>query len=85
MRTVRFDPELDELVKRAAALEGVSVSEFLRRSAAERARLVVPTADRLRDVLGSVHGGGGQADRTGEAFTELLIDRERKRRLERRK
>ncbi|MGH3026245.1 MAG: ribbon-helix-helix protein, CopG family, partial [Gaiellaceae bacterium] len=33
MRSIRLEPELDELVKRAAAQEGSSVSEFLRLAA----------------------------------------------------
>lgn len=37
MRSLRLDPDLDQRVQSAAAREGVSVSEFLRRAAAERA------------------------------------------------
>ncbi|NLT07710.1 MAG: CopG family transcriptional regulator [Solirubrobacterales bacterium] len=37
MRSLRLDPDLDKRVQRAAEREGVSVSEFLRRAAEERA------------------------------------------------
>lgn len=83
MRSVRLDAELDDLVRRAAAREGVSVSEFMRRSAAERAQRVLPVDELFKDIIGVVHTGGGVARRTGEAFTELLVERERERREQR--
>jgi hypothetical protein len=79
VRTVRFDKELDELVRRAAAREGQSVSEFLRRAASERAHRTL--ADRpvaqLADVIGAVRSSGGSARQTGEAFADLLSERRR--------
>ena len=72
MRSVRLDPELDEVVRRAAAQEGVSVSEFLRRAAADRARHRLGAREPLDDVLGAVRTEGGVARRTGAAFGELL-------------
>jgi hypothetical protein len=75
MRSVRLDPELDELVKRAAAQEGSSVSEFLRLAAAERARRTLAKRDQLEDVIGAVRTGGGAAKRSGAAFGELLRSR----------
>jgi hypothetical protein len=80
MRSLRLDTELDERVRRAAALEGVSVSEFLRSAAAERAaRTLASRADeRLADVIGVVHGGGGRARESGRAFADLLADRPRR-------
>jgi hypothetical protein len=77
MRSVRLDPELDELVKRAAAQEGSSVSEFLRLAAAERAHRTLDARDRLDDVIGAVHTNGGMARRSGTAFGELLASRRR--------
>lgn len=80
MRSLRLDPELDELVRRAAAREGESVSEFLRRAASERARRTLADSDReLADVIGAVRSGGGRARQTGEAFGELLAERQRSR------
>ncbi|HEY6399061.1 MAG TPA: ribbon-helix-helix protein, CopG family [Solirubrobacteraceae bacterium] len=75
MRSVRLDPDLDEVVRRAAAQEGVSVSEFLRRAAADRARRRLSARDQLDDVLGAVQTKGGVARRTGAAFSEALQTR----------
>lgn len=74
MRSLRLDPDLDERVRNAAAQEGTSVSEFLRRAAAERAERVAgqPPSERLADVIGVVRSKGGRAARTGEAFGEAL-------------
>jgi hypothetical protein len=77
MRSVRLDPELDELVKRAAAQEGSSVSEFLRLAAAERAHRTLEARDQLADVIGAVHTSGGVARRSGAAFGEMLASRRR--------
>jgi hypothetical protein len=76
MRSLRLDPELDELVRRAAAREGASVSEFLRRAASDRARRTLAETDHeLADVIGAVRSDGGRARQTGEAFGELLSKR----------
>ncbi|MBS1869189.1 MAG: DUF1778 domain-containing protein [Actinobacteria bacterium] len=82
MRSLRLEPALDERVRRAAAAEGSTVSEFLRRAAAERAErtLANRNSDRLADVIGSVHGGGaGRARDTGAAFGDLLAERRAQR------
>jgi hypothetical protein len=81
MRSLRLDPELDERVRRAASLEGASVSEFLRRAAAERAeRTLSRRADeRLADVVGVIRGGGGRARDTGTAFADLLTEHRKRR------
>ncbi len=75
VRSLRLDPELDEKVRRAAGIKGESVSEFIRRAADERAEETLASAsdDRFADVAGVVHGGGGQARRSGGAFTEALM------------
>jgi Protein of unknown function (DUF1778) len=79
MRSLRLDPELDALVRRAAAEEDLSVSEFLRRAAEERAHRTLDRrpSDALEDVVGAVHSSGGRARRTGEAFGQLLAERRR--------
>lgn len=81
MRSLRLDPDLDEKVQRAAAVKGESVSEFIRNAAEERAdhTLMVRPSDRFADVTGIVHGGGGQARRSGKAFTDTLVQRRAKR------
>jgi len=78
MRSLRLEPALDERVRRAAAAEGSTVSEFLRNAASERAdrTLAHRNSDRLADVIGSVRGGGaGRARDTGTAFGDLLAER----------
>ena len=77
MRSIRLNDELDVRVRQAAEAEGASVSEFIRRAAGERADHVLSTgaSERLADVLGAVHGGGGQARDTGTAFVEALADK----------
>ncbi len=74
MRSLRLDGDLDEKVRRAAAIRGESVSEFLRRAAAERAEdtLAGTVRERFADVAGVIHGGGGRARRTGDAFRDVL-------------
>jgi hypothetical protein len=63
MRSLRLDAELDRHIRRAAAQEGISISEFLRLAAAERAErsLSQRNSERLSDLIGVVHGGGGRA------------------------
>jgi hypothetical protein len=81
MRSLRLDTELDERIRRAAALEGSSISEFLRLAAAERAERTLSRggSERLADVIGVVRGGGGRARDTGKAFADLLAERRRGR------
>jgi hypothetical protein len=79
VRSVRLDPEVDELVRRAAAREGITVSEFLRRGAVERAHRALSPDQRLEGIVGAVHTGGGVARRSGAAFAELLTDRKLRR------
>ena len=76
VRSLRLDADLDDRVRRAAAVKGESVSEFLRRAAAERAdkTLSASPSKRFADIAGVVHGGGGRARRTGEAFAESLAE-----------
>jgi hypothetical protein len=75
MRSLRLDPDADVKVRRAAAIRGVSVSEFIRRAAVEDAEetLAIRPSERFADVTGTIRGGGGQAQRTGEAFADALV------------
>lgn len=81
MRSLRLDPELDDKVRRAAALEGESVSEFLRRAAVARAdeTLAAHPSERFADVVGAIHGGGGRARHSGGAFAKVLADEHERR------
>ncbi|MGH3343857.1 MAG: DUF1778 domain-containing protein [Carbonactinosporaceae bacterium] len=77
MKSLRLDPELEARLERAAAVRGESLSEFIRRAAAERAdaTLSASHAADFSDVVGAVHGGGGRARRTGQAFADVLAER----------
>lgn len=82
VKGVRLDPGLEERVRRAAAAEHSTVSEFVRAALAERAdrtlREQLSTVERLSDVIGIARSGGPSvADRTGEAFADLLEERHR--------
>lgn len=81
MRSLRLDDDLDDKVRRAAAIRNESVSEFLRHAAAQRAEdtLASSVREQFADVAGVVHGGGGRARRTGQAFGDLLAQRPRKK------
>lgn len=81
MRSIRLDQQMDDRVRRAAAAEGISISEFLRRAADERAEATLShLADqRLVDVIGVVRSGKRQARRSGKAFGDLLVDQRAKR------
>ena len=76
MRSLRLDDALDDKVRRAAALRGETVSEFIRHAAEERAdeTLADRQRDRFADVAGVVHGGGGRARMSGDAFLVALTD-----------
>lgn len=82
MRSLRLDPGLDQRVRRAAALEDTSVSEFLRQAAAERAErtLADDNGERLSYAIGAVRSELGLARKTGEAFAELAEEKHRRRR-----
>ena len=77
MRSLRLDATLDEKVQRAAEIKGESVSEFIRQAAAERAdqTLGIRPRERFSDVSGIIHGRGGRARHTGQAFSDALAER----------
>jgi hypothetical protein len=67
---------LDQKLQRAAAVNGESVSEFIRHAVEDRAdqTLLGRPSERFADVAGVVHGGGGRARRSGAAFGEALAE-----------
>jgi hypothetical protein len=79
MRSLRLEEALERRIELAAAREGVSVSEFIRRAAAERADVALagPTnAELLADVIGvapSKVDDGGVAHRVKDAY-QLELD-----------
>lgn len=81
MKSFRIDPQLEGRLQRAAAVRGESLSEFIRRAAAERADATLEAShpSGFDDVLGVVRGGGGRASRTGAAFTDIVSTRDTKK------
>lgn len=82
MRSLRLDSDLDERVRRAAALEGTSVSEFLRQAADERASraLADDPAEILAYAIGAIRTNLSQARDTGRAFADALEGKSKARR-----
>jgi len=81
MRSLRLSPDLDEQVRRAAALEGSSVSEFLRRAARERTEqaLGADPRERLAYAIGVIRTDLHQARDTGGAFGDVVERKHRRR------
>lgn len=81
MRSLRLEEALERRIELAAAQEGVSVSEFIRRAAAERADVALagPTnAELLADVIGVVDSGPGHEDdasQVGGIFLQYVVDK----------
>jgi hypothetical protein len=75
MRSLRLDHDADGKIRRAAAIRGISVSEFIRHAAMADAEetLAVRPGGQFADVAGAIHGGGGRARHTGEAFTDAVV------------
>ena len=82
MKSFRASPELDEQLARAARIEGVPVSQFVRKAIEERcARVLAGTLSaEMADVIGSARAEpepGAEAvvraGRAAEVFTELLL------------
>jgi hypothetical protein len=82
MRSLRLSAELDDQVRQAAALEGASVSEFLRRAAGERAEraLSADPRERLAYAIGVVNTDLHQARDTSAAFGDIVERKHRRRR-----
>ena len=84
MRSLRLEEALEKRMELAAAREGVSVSEFIRRAVAERADVALagPTnAELLADVIGvapSRLDDGGVAHRVKDAYQQQLDERYRR-------
>ena len=74
MRSLRLDLELEEKIQRAATATGESVSEFIRNAAEVRADSTLADSpnDIFFDVIGVIHGGGGNARHSGRAFSQIL-------------
>jgi len=77
MSSVRLPAELEEKVRRVAAMKGLTVSELHRRALAEfcEQALVDAPDSRFDDVIGVVEGPPDLAAHASERFADLLADR----------
>jgi hypothetical protein len=82
-RSFRIDPALEERLSEVARREGTTVSAVVREAIIEHCDKVLgadPWAP-FADLIGAFEGDGvDRSSRTGEAFKELLAERERKKR-----
>jgi predicted DNA-binding protein len=79
-KSFRIDPVLERRLEEVARRQEVPVSVVVREAIAKHCDEVLgeDLRSRLADVIGVVHGGGGRAARTGEAFKQLLAERARR-------
>jgi len=83
--TVRVDVKTERLLQRLACKRGRTKSEVIRDAIGVLAKEVESQEaaehpyDKLRDLIGSVHGGSADLSiRTGEKFRRALAERRRK-------
>lgn len=76
MKSVRLSPDLEAKLRQAAQLADLSESALIRAAIEEKCdTLLRNRLDlHLADIIGSVHGGGGRAERSGEVYRELLSE-----------
>jgi len=83
MRSVRFEPELEEWLEDEARTSGRSVSEVIREAvrAMRRRKESDAPGSCLERVIGAIDTGGRIDSRnTGRAYTESLVQRRNARR-----
>lgn len=81
-RSFRIDPALERRLCEVAEREGVPVSAVVREAIEKYCDAVLGTSllDEMADIIGSVEGTGEDlSSRTGEAFTDLLVEKYRRR------
>ncbi len=80
MKSIRLDPGLQAKLERAARTLAQSQSEFIREALARRCAEVLgdSLAERLAPVVGIVRSSGGRAQRTGQAYREVVARRRRR-------
>ncbi len=85
--SVRLDDETKRLLSRLARAQNTSRSEIVRKAIHalaknEAANEDLSLYDRLKDIIGSVHGGPRDlSENTGEKFRRILLEKKRKGRL----
>jgi hypothetical protein len=86
MKSVRLGEELEARLRQAALREGVSESEFIREAVATRANSVLSTTleGRLAGAIGAVSSRRSYARDSHERYTQLLVERHRRKTKSRR-
>ena len=82
-RSFRIDPELERRLCDVAAREHVPVSTVVRAAIEQYCDQALGTSliDELADFIGIAEGDGSDySSRTGEAFTDLLMEKQARRR-----
>ncbi len=79
-RSFRIDPHLEQRLQKVAERQAVPVSAVVREAISRHCDDVLgnDVAAALADVIGIVKSEGGRADRTGQAFKDLLAKRSRR-------
>lgn len=81
-RSFRIDPALERRLCEVAEREGVPVSAVVREAIEKHCDTVLGKAsllEEMADYIGAFDSGvGGVAERTGEAFKDLLVERHRR-------
>lgn len=74
MKSVRLSPELEAKLRQAAQLTDMSEAAFIRAAIEEKCDAILSDRldIRLADIIGAADLGGGVANDTGKAFTEML-------------
>ncbi|HZO28075.1 MAG TPA: ribbon-helix-helix protein, CopG family [Chloroflexota bacterium] len=82
-RSFRIDPELERRLCEVAEREGMPVSAVVREAIEKHCDAVLGTSllDLMADYIGIAEGTGEDlSSRTGEAFTDLLVEKQERRR-----
>lgn len=74
MKSVRLSPKIEAKLRQAAELADMSESALIRVAIEEKCDAVLGDRldIRLADIIGAADLGGGVANDTGKAFTEML-------------
>lgn len=82
-RSFRIDPVLERRLRQVAEREGVPVSAVVREAIERHCDAVLGTSlrEHLAYAIGAVEGDGeDRSSRTGEAFKDLLREKQQRRR-----
>lgn len=84
MKSVRLNAVLEAKLREAARMDGVSESTLIRQAIEQRCAAILGNRldRRLAGLIGTVDGGGGRAQESGQKFRKLLQERAESERRE---